>query len=980
MRVFFKNKFSNNKSNFKTGGNMKTATNFALSLLIVLAVTAGNLFAFDKQGTTGKITGRVTDAKDKQALIGATVRVDGTNLGAITNENGEYTILNVDVGSYVVTASYIGYDNQSIPDVKVSADLTTRVDFTLKVTGQSEIVTEEIEIVGKRNAIQPDQSGKIIGQEFIDNSGIRGIENIASTTAGVVQDESGNNINVRGGRNGETAVIIDGVLTTNPLDGSSTAFVSNSVLEEMSVLTGGFSAEYGNVLSGVINVTTKGGTDKYSGTMEVISDELLSNSSSQGYNVYNLAFGGPIIPSKDKSRFLNFYVGAERNFSLVYNPSWISDQLDFSNNVIPNYDMKRWSGNAKLNVDLQELNKDLPVQLKLGMSLAETARRGFIQSYMLFNSERNPLIKENTYQYYGKINHQIKSDLFYEVQFNYFRTGYEEGDPQFLGDFFRYGDPSSVKGLNTPGSSIGLDEYGIFALNNRVRNYYENSKTSYWSGAFNLTTQQGKNEIKIGGEYKYHTIQYIDMRPNGMYNFISSPEQQQLAAFNGGTGLANYYGFKPVFDPSVGYIKIQEDNSDDRDGAKHPIIAALYAQDKIEFKDFTLNVGVRWDYLDANSWRVRNLAAITSFGNPNELDEADFTDESEPTSAFSPRIGLSFPVTNNTVFHAQYGKFIQLPSLEYLYNGYENLKYWVNSAGFSGSFGNPNLNPEKTTSYEIGVKQQVGNTFSFDVTAYYKETEDLIGIKKYPQLPNQIQVYENQDYGTLRGVDISIDMRRTSRLAMNVALGLGYASGTGSDPNSASTAAWLGERQPKLTSALDYDQRWTGLVNLDYRFGRTDVPKGFWGDVLSRSGVNLLYTFNSGRPYSAKSNTSDPFSSTGAGAPLISPINGVYGPWNNRLDLKVDKTFAVWKLDLNAYIYVINLLDAELVSAVWDSSGEPGTTGYLNSEQGKNTILSFNNPPRTTSEEYVRRYDLRSQAVANYGPPRQIRFGLKMNF
>ncbi len=959
---------------------MKTATNFALSLLVILAIFVSSSFAFDKQGTTGKITGRVIDAKDNQPLIGATIKVEESNLGAITDDNGEYTILNVDVGTYILVASYIGYDNQRVPEVRVSADLTTRVDFSLKVTGQSEITTEEIEIVGKRNAIAPDQSGKIIGQEFIDNSGIRGIENIASTTAGVVQDERGSNINIRGGRDGETAIIIDGVLTTNPLDGTSTSFVSNSVLEELSVLTGGFSAEYGNVLSGVINVTTKGGTDKYSGTAEVITDELLSNDASQGYNVYNLAFGGPLIPSKDLSRFLNFYIGAERDFSLVYNPSWIAEQLEFSNDVIPNYDMKRWSGNAKLNVDFQELNKDLPVQMKLGMSLAETARRGFVQSYMLYNSERNPLIKEFTNQFYAKINHQVKSDLFYEVQFNYFKTKYEEGDPQFLGDFFRYGDPNSVPGLTTPGGTIGTDPYNLFRLKNGVRNYYEKSNTSYWSGAFNLTTQVDKNEIKFGGEYKYHTIRYIDMGPNEMYPKITASEDEQLKAFYGAVGNANTFGYKAVYDPSVGYIKLQ-DNDEGNDAAKNPIIGALYVQDKIEFKDFTLNVGLRWDYLDANSWRIKDITNIIRFGDPTKLDDEDFTNESEPTSEISPRIGLSFPVTNNTVFHAQYGKFIQLPSLEFLYTGRQQVEYYVNNAGFFSVFGNPNLNPEKTTSYEIGVKQQVGSSLSVDVTAYYKETEDLIGITKYPQLPNQIQVYANQDYGTLRGFDLSFDMRRTARLSANIALGLAFASGTGSDPNSGSNAAWLGDRVPKLTSPLDYDQRWTGVVNLDYRFGKTDVPKGFMGDVLSQFGVNLLYTFNSGRPYSIKANNIDPFAGSGnAGATLLSPINGAYGPWNNRLDLKVDKTFPVWKVNVNAYIYVINLLNSELVNDVWESSGLPGSTGYLDSEAGKSSIAQYSNRPGLSSEEYVRLYNLRSKAVANYGPPREVRFGLRMNF
>jgi outer membrane receptor protein involved in Fe transport len=962
---------------------MKNFLKITLSLLFVLGILFDNSFGFDKQGTTGKITGKVVDAKDKSALIGATVKVSNGS-GAITDDNGEYTILNVDVGTYSVTASYIGYDPQSVTEVRVSADLTTQVNFSLNIAGGA-ITTDEIQIVGKRNAISPDQSGKIIGQEYIDNSGVRGIENIAATTAGVVQDERGNSINVRGGRTNETSVYIDGVLSTNPLDGTSTAFVSNSVLQEMAVLTGGFSAEYGNVLSGVINVITKGGTDKFSGSLEGITDELLPNDVAQGYNVYSMSLGGPLIPTKELSKFINFFGGLERDFNLVNNQPWIYDQLQLSNNVLPNYTLGRWSGNVKLNFNFNEIDSKLPIQLKLGTSIANTDRRGWLQSYMMFNSGRNPNITEKSNNYYAKLNHQVNSKLFYELQFNMFDGGYTEEDPQFQGNFYNYGDPNLVAGLTVPGGSIGLDPYNVFAKFNRVRNYYETSSTSYIGGNAYLTAQLKNNELKFGGEYRYNTIRYIDMRPNGMYNFKDKSEAEQLAAFNGGTGLANYWGYVPQWNGSTLDIVETSGSTDDTpDGAKHPIVAALYVQDKVEFKDFTLNAGIRWDYLDANSWRVKNLANVVGGGtDPNAIDDGDFYDNSDPTSAFSPRLGLSFPVTDNTVFHAQYGKFIQLPQLEYLYTGRANLEYWVNSAGFSGSFGNPNLTPEKTTAYEIGVKQQVGDKLSFDLTAYYKETEDLIGIKKYPQLPNQIQVYANQDYGTIRGLDFSLDLRRTSRLSLTIALGLSFATGTGSDPNSASTAAWLGERQPKLTAPLDYDQRYTSVLNADYRFGRTDVPKGFWGDVLSQFGVNLQYSFNSGRPYSLKANNSDPFASTGSGATLLSPINGVYGPWNNSMDLKVDKTFPIWKTELNAYIYVINLLNSELVNDVWESSGLPGTTGYLNSEAGKTTILSYNNPngtPPTTSEEYVRRYELRSKNIANYGPPRQIRFGLRLNF
>ncbi|MDQ3021981.1 MAG: TonB-dependent receptor [Bacteroidota bacterium] len=965
--------------NFSEGEKMNTTIKLALSLLFVFSFSISNSFGLDKQGTTGKITGKVIDAKDKAPLIGATIKVEGTNSGAVTDDNGEFTILNMDVGTYSVTASYIGYDPQTTTDVKVSADLTTTVNFSLKVAG-SEITTDEIEIVGKRNAISPDGSGKIIGQEFIDNSGLRGIENIAATTAGVVQDENGANINIRGGRDNETAIIIDGVVTNNPLDGTSTSFVSNSVLEELAVLTGGFSAEYGNVMSGVINVTTKGGTDKFSGSIEGITDEFVSNNVSQGYNVYNASLGGPLIPTKKLSKFANFYGGFERDFSLVANPSWISDQLEIPNNVLPNNTLQRWSGNGKLNIDLQELNKKLPIQLKFGMSLANTDRTGYLQAYYMFNSARNAKIVEDNNQYYGKINHQVNSKLFYELQFNYFDASYSEADPQFGSSIYSYGDPNKVQGLTIPGGQIGLDEYNVFAKYNRVRNYYEQSAVSYWSTTLNLTTQLKSNEIKFGGQYLYNTIRYIDLRPVGMYNLAGKSPQEQLDGFNGGIALANYYGYAPVYNSATGLLDIVE-NDDGFDGSKHPIVASLYLQDKVEFKDFTLNAGLRWDYLDANSWGVKDL---TNIAGPNGvLGPDDFVESTTATTKLSPRIGLSFPVTNNTIFHAQYGNFIQLPSLEFLYNGRENLEYWVNSAGFSGSFGNPNLQPEETIAYELGIKQQVGDKLAVDVTAYYKETEGLIGIRKYPQLPNQIQVFENNDYGTVRGVDLSLDLRRTNRLSLNIALGVGFASGTGSDPNSASTAAWLGERQPKLTAPLDYDQRYTGVINADYRFGTQDVPKGFWGDVLSQFGVNLLYSFNSGRPYSIKSNSSDPFVGTGAGASLLSTINGANGPWNNRLDLRIDKTIPVWKLDFDVYVYIVNLLNSELVNDVWAGSGLPGSTGFLDSEPGKTSILSYNNPNGTvptTSEEYVRRYTLRSRSALNYGPPRQYRFGIRMNF
>ncbi len=948
----------------KRGKKMTTTLKFMLSLLIVLSFIFSNSFALDKQGTTGKITGKVIDAKDKSPLIGAVIKVANTTLGAITDESGEYTILNVDVGTYNVQATYIGYDPQTVTDLKVSADLTSRADFALRVAG-SEISTDEIEIVGKRSAISPDQSGQIINKEFIDNSGIRGIQNLASTTAGVVQDEKGTSINIRGGRVSETAVIVDGVLTTNPLDGTSTALVSTNTLEELAVLTGGFSAEYGNVLSGIINVTTKSGTDRYSGSIEGITDGFLAQDYSQGYNVYNLSFGGPLIPTKKLSRFINFYGGYERNWNLVQNPAWNVDQLGLYNNVLPGASSGSWAYNVKMNFDFSELNKNTPIQLKMGVNNSDVDARQYIGSYMLYNYQNNPDLITNNRQYYAKINQVLSPKTFYEVQFNYFDVENTQQNPFFQDRFVEYGSRNN-------GTNISFDAYNQFALYGRVQNFFEHSNTSYWEGSLNLTTQYKENEIKFGGSYRYNTIRYYQNNPLRAINYQNVTNQDSLQAIYNNILLANYYGYNFDYTQEV---------DDGVNGAKHPIVAAIYLQDKLEFKDFTLNVGLRWDYLNANTWGIRDITNITKYGDPNSLDDADFTDDVPATSAVSPRIGFSFPVTNNTIFHAQFGQFIQMPVLENLYIGRDNLAYWVNTSGFAGSFGNPNLQPERTTAYEIGVKQQVGNALSVGLTAYYKDTYDLIGIQKYPQLPNQLQVYENLDYGTLRGFDVSIDLRRTNRLAFNMSYGLAYASGTGSNPDAAATAAWLGTRQPKLTSPLNYDQRHTGLINVDYRFGKTDVPKGFWGDVLSQAGINFQYSYNSGRPYTLKNPSSDPFSSTGAGAPLESSINGVYTPWNNQIDMRVDKTFSFSQMNLNVYVYIINLLNSELVNSVWESSGSPSSTGYLNTQQGQNVASSYQNPANgTTSAEYEYLYNLRSNNVNNFGPPQQIRFGAQLSF
>jgi hypothetical protein len=257
------------------------------------------------------------------------------------------------------------------------------------------------------------------------------------------------------------------------------------------------------------------------------------------------------------------------------------------------------------------------------------------------------------------------------------------------------------------------------------------------------------------------------------------------------------------------------------------------------------------------------------------------------------------------------------------------------------------------------------------LTVYYKETQDQIGINKViasERVPIGYTIYMNSDFSVARGIDFYLSLRRFNRIAVDVSYTLLYASGTGSDPNQKLNLVNQQTEYPNFTFPLDYDQRHTGSINLDYRFGGDgDVPKGWFGQIVKNAGLNVLFSFNSGRPYTSRDLPTKPFDPSSGTA--TSTKNGVYRNWNFGLDLKLDKSVKIWKTNWNFYVYVINLLNSELVNRVWEATGRPDDDGYLNTPQAA-----------YVSEQYKENYRLRIQNPFNWGPPRQVRFGVRLNF
>ena len=927
--------------------------------------------------STGSIGGTIIDAADKGPIIGAIVKIEGTTKATETDFNGEFTFLNIEPGVYNLVATYSGYQPSKQTGVKVSVDQRSTVDFSLI----NNATTDTIEIVVQRKGIETDQSGRLITSSNIEQQGIRGIQNIVAKTSGVVQDERGGQVNIRGGRTSENLIIVDGVATNNPITGTSSAFVPNSLLSEIAVLTGGFGAEYGNALSGVINVSTKGGTDKYSGSMEVISDvgvDKVFNTTSQGYNLYNISFGGPLIPTKSLAKVINFYGGVERQYLSVRNPSWIADEL-FENGILPGFSQKIWSFNGKLNINLQEIKGGkIPVNLRLGALVTQDHGHRWVTSYWKLNSFKMPLQKIDNYQFYGRISHNITSKFFYELQGTYFKSKDETGDAFFMDDYFAYGDTSRVPGLTRQGTGLtpSLSTENVFASPYTVFNRYTLYDISYIGGKLDATwaintKKVGDHEIKFGGEYRYNTLKKLDFSPiatannaidtiiNGqIYTEIADPQ----SLWFGRDVLLNSYGYD-VRDQYGRQIVSDEDMK-----AKHPIVGSFYLRDKIDFKDFNMNIGLRLDYLDVNSLVLKDIKTLID-GNGVLLSDNVY-EQSKANITVSPRFGFSFPVTDKTVFVANYGKFVQLPQLDYLYINRLAFEYFFKNS-VQNVAENSALKPEKLTSYEIGIKQKVGDYLDMGITAYYKETKDQIGISRIAgstTVPSGYAIYTNTDFSTAKGIDFYLSLRRTNRLAVDIAYTLLYATGVGANPDAKfSLANNPSGVLPKFQFPLDYDQRHTGSINLDYRFGGwSDVPKGFLGHIVKDLGFNLLFSFNSGRPYTARQLPKSPFLDDGE---ALTTKNQVYRNWNLRFDLKVDKGFSIWKTNWTAYVYVLNLFNNELINNVYGSTGRPDDNGYLLTPTGN-----------AASELYKENFNQRVKTITNWGTPRQIRFGLKMTF
>lgn len=986
--------------------------------LLFLAICPALLTA----GTKGRIKGKVVDLQTGEALIGANVIVMGTSTGAATDAGGEFLLQNLDAGVYQVRASYLGFQTVTITNVRINADLTTYIDFELP---SEDIQVGTVEIVAQKPLVQKDNTNavRITNSDDIEALPVRGVNNIIGLTAGVVFQN--NNVYIRGGRSDEVGYYLEGVSITNPVAGGRAVSIAQDALEEIQVQAGGYTAEFGGANAGIIRQQFRSGGQQLKASFEYITDNITLKSKNDafdgekrlgahwwGYNESSFVLSGPLFDDRFK-----FFTNVNYQYYRDPNPQpWPGVNIgiigeaatkDTLNFIYPGgarhgQQDQTFTYTGTLNMDF----KPILVRLSGTYTMGERDNGGGgLTNLMQTRRGRNDY---SNGAFSVKLTHVLSPTMYYEVSGGLYLQTSENYTPGLGEDYWAYGDSvaSANVGWTIPRSQQDIENnilgryrrpstYNImgftFNRDGAVPLAYSklNRNGLNFSGTFNFLIGKS-HSFKIGGEYQQYTIrnwslglaatlglasQVANYAPSAQYPTLESFKRQALL-----TEGVNNYGYD-VFG--------NEFDGDGFDAPRKPVFASAYIQDRIEYEDLIINAGLRFDYIDINN---------KMFADPTRPDKAINATTGEmiadgwtdvPTfSAISPRLGFSFPVTDQTVFHAQFGKFIQQPALNTAYVGYYRLGFEIKGGFFIPQPSGSNIRPTRTTQYELGFTQQLTDFMSFDITGYYKDIRDQIQFVSQPTDRNSAfqsyNILANGDYATTKGVELTLNMRRYERLAINAALSFQDGRGTGSNPysNSGIVGAPLESGNafvPKYISPLEFNQSFRGNVNVDYRFGANDGM-----GILNDFGVSLLATFNSGHPFTRGTGSLSAETDARSRQPLES-LNASTTPGEFQVDLRIDKTFKLLdKLSVNVYLFVINLFDNVNVRNVFLRSGTADDDGYIsNPELSAQLLSTYGAQYADVYRAYNVDYQLGYGDFPNsymYGPPRQVRLGIRLEY
>ncbi len=988
------------------------------SIVIVVTIL---LFSQAWAGETGKLAGKVTNASNGEPLVGANVMIvekwqggraipiTGSGIqGAVTDLNGEYFIINIHPGVYSVRFTYIGFQSITKTQVQVSVDLTTRLDCRLSPTVIE--TGESVDVVADRIQIQKDltSSEVSVSADRIDLLPVRSVNELVNLQAGVVKDNSGN-LHIRGGRTSEITYLIDGVKVVDPLNHRAGVSIDDQAIQELKTITGTFNAEYGQALSGVVNIVTKGGSDQFhfnltgylgdylsfdDNTYYVMSNPRWANAAaralSRGGRWLFYDFGGinPFTPEAQatkpwltKEAYLNTYHplshrDVQLNFSgpmpwtkkrITYfisgryqdSPGYshgkryfmpwgfqspVGDTLhtfpEPDNALVPLSWYKGYSTQSKLNFDI---SKALKASYGIYYNNDESYGVGYNMKYVP-DGGKHYYTTSQTHIFSLKYIMSLRT--FLDVKFSHYSKHHEN---------YLYKDPYDYRYIPDETAKIeqfvfGKREGDDISLVTRVNdfNYYGNetdlgrSDVRYNLIKADLTSQITKRHlVKTGASLTMHDL------ANDWY-------QLQFSDLT----------FRPIVPPESSPFHIKY-------GSK-PKEFAAYIQDKIEFNELIINIGLRYDYFDPDGrvladpmdpqiyapFKFEHIYKnYSSTAADSELIEYTIAEreqfwfkKAKSKSQLSPRFGLSFPISEQGVIHFSYGWFFQNPEFRFLY---DNPNFWIEGAGARNLVGNADLDAERTVMYELGLQQQMTNDLYLHVTGFYRDIRDWVGtgipVDTYKGMT--YYKYVNKDHAAAKGLTVSASYR-LNKLALNLDYTYMTAKGTSSDPQDAYNDA-NAKRAPRIQMInLNWDQRQSLNAVLNY------VHRGWSASIVGTMSSGLPYT-----PSFARGEVS------GSGTFVGLRENSERRPMSYNVDLRIGRDINLGKYRAQIFCNITNVFDIRNAVNVYSDTGQPDYTlqGINQKDRPGNPDIEISNV-----DEYFTR-------PGNFTPPRFIQFGLRLS-
>ena len=801
-------------------------------------------------GTTGKIVGKIIDRESGEPLIAVNIMLVGTTLGAATDVDGNYMILNVTPGNYTLRISMISYQNVFVEDVQVVADRTTKISAEMQ---SADVELDQIIIKAETPLVQQDLTSSIsvMTRDEIEQLPVASFIDLLSMQAGVIGN--GSSLHIRGGRSNEVAYLIDGMYVQDPLLGGLATQISNDAIQEMSLLSGTFNAEYGNALSGVVNIVTRDGSDKISGKVEARTSQFgIEKYADLGESRFNGNLSGPLF-----SPDLTYFISSEYSKRGSYLPFGYSNEKSFFSKI--SY-------------------RGIP---GIKISIGNRGSRGERQSYnhsWKYIPEQYLRSKNDSYQGSLNLTHTINSKLFYDVRVSYFNQGYYSGLDK---DTSMYLSTAEREYLETAGT--GFEFYQKADPLEMT-----DSRTATFDSKIDFFWQiNSVNELKFGLQYK----------------------KQYLKLFS-------------VYDPKRTFPYLN-------DYKESPYEGSAYLQDKIELPFIVINLGLRFDYMNANaSFRSDPLY-------PNLVVKSD------PRMQLSPRVGIAHPISDRTKLHFSYGHFFQNPEYQFLY---ENKQYDLDVR--EPLFGQPNLDAQRTVAYEFGITHQFTDRIAMSLTAYYKDITGLIGTSYFfPYVDGRFTGYTqyvNEDYANVRGFEINVDARSTRYFSG----GLTYTYSIAKGSASSETEQYPGTDESTLLYYLDFDK--SHVLNLSSTFYIPDNegPEFFNSKLFDNMDFSIIARASSGYPY------------TPSGRDIGFVVkNSLRLPWNYTIDLEIGKEISIADyFDIRIFAEILNISDYKNVLYVYPDTGDPEATNV-----------------GIQSEEYIK-------DPSNFGPPRVVRLGVGIKF